>query len=83
MVSDFDAAGAVGDGVSNRSEAWQDGLTADSWLHVRGKTLAHLSAACIALPGRWAQWQGTAPTAVDELPFQPSCGLGPLRPPPL
>lgn len=61
----------------------QDGLTADSWLHVRGKTLAHLSAACIALPGRWAQWQGTAPTAVDELPFQPSCGLGPLRPPPL
>ncbi|MGW7064614.1 SMI1/KNR4 family protein [Streptomyces sp. NPDC054904] len=47
----------------------QDGLTAECWLHVRGKTLAHLSAACIAVPGRWAQWQGTEPTAVDELPF--------------
>ncbi|WP_030387482.1 hypothetical protein [Streptomyces sp. NRRL S-241] len=47
----------------------QDGLTTECWLHVRGKTPAHLSAACIAVPGRWAQWQGTEPTAVDELPF--------------
>ncbi|MER7172827.1 SMI1/KNR4 family protein [Streptomyces mesophilus] len=47
----------------------QDGLSAESWLHVRGKTLAHLSAACTAVPGRWAQWQGTEPIAVDERPF--------------
>ncbi|MEU0990641.1 SMI1/KNR4 family protein [Streptomyces sp. NPDC005953] len=47
----------------------QDGLAADSRLHVRGKTLAHLSAAHVAVPGRWAQWQGTQPSTVDELPF--------------
>ncbi|MGW6883171.1 SMI1/KNR4 family protein [Streptomyces goshikiensis] len=47
----------------------QDGLTAESWLHVRGKTQAHLSAACTAVPGRWAQWQGTEQTTVDKLPF--------------
>lgn len=48
----------------------QDGLTAFSWLHVRGQSLAHLAAACTAVPGRWAQWQGTEPTTlVDELPF--------------
>ncbi|WOX26315.1 SMI1/KNR4 family protein [Streptomyces solicathayae] len=47
----------------------QDGLMAESWLHVRGRTLAHLSSACSTVPGRWAQWQGTEPTLVDELPF--------------
>ncbi|MEW1552013.1 SMI1/KNR4 family protein [Streptomyces tsukubensis] len=47
----------------------QDGLTAFSWLHVRGRSPAHLSAACSSVPGRWAQWQGTEPTVVDELPF--------------
>ncbi|MFE3600886.1 SMI1/KNR4 family protein [Streptomyces sp. NPDC057682] len=47
----------------------QDGLAPHSWLHVRGKHLSHLATTCAAIPGRWAQWQGTEPTAVDELPF--------------
>ncbi|MFE2326042.1 SMI1/KNR4 family protein [Streptomyces sp. NPDC059385] len=47
----------------------QDGLTAYSWLHVRGRSLAHLTAVCSSVPGLWAQWQGTEPAGVDALPF--------------
>ncbi|GGT03812.1 hypothetical protein GCM10010286_31340 [Streptomyces toxytricini] len=48
----------------------QDGLTAESWLHVRGQTLAHLSAACIAVPGRWAP-SGRGPSRT-QLMISPS-----------
>lgn len=43
----------------------QDGETPYSWLHVQGQSLAHLTAACAAIPGKWAQWRGTEPVEVD------------------
>ncbi|MFF3018393.1 SMI1/KNR4 family protein [Streptomyces sp. NPDC057939] len=39
----------------------QDGTVGGSWLHVRGRTPAHLTAARTAVPGTWTHPQGTEP----------------------
>ncbi|MCJ0872677.1 SMI1/KNR4 family protein [Streptomyces sp. AP-93] len=46
----------------------QDGLGVHSWLHVRGRTRAHLESICESLPGQWALGY-TEPRDPEPLPF--------------